>query len=96
LKAVRIAIQKSKGMPLKGDVIYAKDFAPVLVEKYKAKRLPVKDPKKAPVGAVIVYAPWKKSRNRAGHVEIKTRIGYVSDHISKNPYPGPVIGIFLL
>jgi len=96
LKAVRIAVQKAKGMPLKGDVLYAKDFGPVLVRKYKAKKLPISCPKKAPVGAIIVYGPWKKSRTRAGHVEIKTVRGYVSDHISKQPYPGPVKGIYLL
>lgn len=96
LKAVRIAVQTAKGMPLKGDVLYAKDFGPVLVEKYKATPLRIRDPKKAPVGAIIVYGPWGKSRNPAGHVEIKTAKGYVSDHISKTPYPGPVRGIYLL
>jgi hypothetical protein len=96
LRAVRIAVQKAKGMPLKGDVLYAKDFGPVLVEKYKAKPLPIRDPKKAPIGAIIVYDSAAKSKNPAGHVEIKTKIGYVSDHISKQPYPGPVKGIYLL
>jgi hypothetical protein len=95
LKAVRIAIQKAKGMPLKGDVLYAKDFGPVLVQKYGAKKLSISCPKKAPVGAIIVYGPWHKSRSHAGHVEIKTKKGYVSDHISAAPYPGPVKGIYL-
>ncbi len=46
---------------------------------YGFKKLPVHDPYKAPLGAVLVYG--NKGR---GHVEIRTKDGFVSDYHSKN------------
>jgi len=69
---------------------YAKQAAQELVSSYGFKKLPVRDPFKAPVGSVLVYGDKKA----AGHVEIRTRDGFVSDFKSKIPSPRPLIGVF--
>ena len=69
---------------------YAKDAAQELVTNYGFKKLPVSDPFSAPVGSVLVYG----ARRAAGHVEIRTRDGFVSDFRSKTPSPRPLLGVF--
>jgi hypothetical protein len=69
---------------------YAKQAAQELVSSYGFKKLPVRDPFQAPVGSVLVYGDKKA----AGHVEIRTRDGFVSDFKSKMPSPRPLIGVF--
>ena len=44
----------------------------------------------APVGAVLVYG----AKRAAGHVEIRTQDGFVSDFRSKTPSRRPLLGIF--
>lgn len=69
---------------------YAKQAAQELVSSYGFKKTSVRDPYQAPVGSVLVYG-GKKS---AGHVEIRTKDGFVSDFKSKIPSPRPLIGVF--
>jgi hypothetical protein len=69
---------------------YAKEAGEELCRKYGFVRLPIKDPMKAPVGAVVVYGGAD-----AGHVEIRTEKGFVSDFFSKTPYPRPLVGVFV-
>ena len=61
-----------------------------LVKNYGFKKLPVSDPYEAPVGAVLVYG----AKRAAGHVEIRTQDGFVSDFRSKTPSRRPLIGVF--
>ncbi len=68
----------------------AKDAAQDLVSNYGFKRLPVGDPFAAPVGSVLVYG----ANRAAGHVEIRTREGFVSDFYSKTPSPRPLLGVY--
>lgn len=68
----------------------AKQAGQELVGSYGFKRLPVKDPYKAPVGSVLVYG----AKKAAGHVEIRTKQGFVSDFQSKTPSPRPLIGVY--
>lgn len=68
----------------------AKQAAVELPERYGFERLAVKDPLEAPVGAVLVYGG-----RGAGHVEIRTETGFVSDHASVKPSPRPLIGVFV-
>jgi hypothetical protein len=68
----------------------AKDAGQELVSAYGFKKLSVRDPFKAPVGAVLVYG----ARKAAGHVEIRTKDGFVSDFRSKTPSPRPLLGVF--
>jgi hypothetical protein len=70
--------------------VNAKDAAKELVSSYGFKKLPVRDPYKAPVGSVLVYT----AKNGAGHVEIRTKNGFASDFRSKIPSPRPLIGVY--
>src|SRR5260370_12390948 len=68
----------------------AKDAAQDLVSNYGFKRLPVNDPFAAPVGSVLVYG----ANRAAGHVEIRTKDGFVSDFNSKTPSHRPLLGVY--
>jgi hypothetical protein len=68
----------------------AKQAGKELVNNYGFKKLPVSDPYQAPVGAVLVYG----AKRAAGHVEIRTQDGFVSDFRSKTPSRRPLLGIF--
>jgi hypothetical protein len=70
--------------------VLAKQAGKELVNNYGFKKLPVSDPYEAPVGAVLVYG----AKRAAGHVEIRTRDGFVSDFRSKTPSRRPLIGVF--
>jgi hypothetical protein len=69
---------------------WARQAGTELCSKYGFQKISTMDPKKAPVGAVIVYGGQD-----AGHVELRTENGYVSDFISRDPYPRPVLGIYV-
>ena len=68
----------------------AKDAAQDLVNNYGFKRLPVTDPFAAPIGSVLVYG----ANRAAGHVELRTRDGFVSDFNSKTPSRRPLVGVY--
>jgi hypothetical protein len=68
----------------------AKQAAQELVNNYGFKKLSVTDPYQAPIGAVLVYG----AKRAAGHVEIRTEDGFVSDFRSKTPSRRPLLGIF--
>ena len=69
---------------------WAKQAGDELCRRYGFTKLPVKDPLQAPVGAVIVYGGTD-----AGHVELRTASGFVSDFVSPTPYPRPLIGVYI-
>jgi len=68
----------------------AKQAGRELVNNYGFKKLPVSDPYQAPVGSVLVY----DAKRAAGHVEIRTEDGFVSDFRSKTPSRRPLLGVF--
>jgi len=70
--------------------LLAKQAGQELVQNYGFKKLPVTDPYQAPVGAVLVYG----AKHAAGHVEIRTEDGFVSDFRSKTPSRRPLLGVF--
>jgi len=68
---------------------YAADAGDELMRSYGFKRLPIRDPYQAPVGAVLVYG------NRThGHVEIRTKDGFVSDYHSKYHCSYPLVAVY--
>ena len=69
---------------------YAKQAGEELVRDYGFKKLPIRDPYAAPIGAVLVYG----ARRAAGHVEIRTKTGFVSDFRNKKPSRRSLIGIY--
>ena len=69
---------------------YAKEAGQELCEKYGFVRLRIHDPMSAPVGAVLVYGG-----SDAGHVELRTETGFVSDFVSRTPYNRPLTGVYV-
>jgi len=68
---------------------FAAEAGDELMRSYGFKRLPIRDPYAAPIGAVLVYG------NRIhGHVEIRTKDGFVSDYHSKNRCFYPLIAVY--
>ena len=70
--------------------LLAKEAGKELVNSYGFKKLPVSDPFQAPVGAVLVYG----ANSAAGHVEIRTEDGFVSDYHSKNRCFYPLLAVY--
>jgi hypothetical protein len=68
----------------------AKQAGEELVRNYGFKKLSIRDPFAAPLGSVLVYS----SRGAAGHVEIRTKNGFVSDFRAKTPSRRPLIGVY--
>ncbi len=69
---------------------YAKEAGSELQGSFGFKKLPVSDPYKAPPGSVLVYGG-----DGAGHVEFRSKEGFVSDFISPKPSPRPLIGVYV-
>jgi hypothetical protein len=68
----------------------ARDAAAELVNNYGFKRLSVTDPFSAPVGSVLVYGTARS----VGHVELRTKNGFVSDFRSLTPSRRPLMGVY--
>jgi hypothetical protein len=69
---------------------WAKNAGDELCRRFGFRRLAIRDPRLAPIGAVIVYGGPD-----AGHVELRTADGFVSDFTSTTPYPRPLVGVFV-
>jgi hypothetical protein len=69
---------------------FARDAAQDLVSNYGFKKLSVRDPFAAPIGSVLVYGTSRS----VGHVEIRTKDGFVSDFRSPTPSHRPLIGVY--
>ncbi|HEU0210203.1 MAG TPA: hypothetical protein VFQ78_14640 [Candidatus Udaeobacter sp.] len=68
----------------------ARDAASELVNNYGFKRLSITDPFAAPVGSVLVYGTSRS----VGHVELRTKDGFVSDFRSPTPSHRPLLGVY--
>lgn len=71
---------------------YACQAGDELVSKYGFHKLSLRDPYQAPLGAVLVYG---QGSNGAGHVELRTKTGFVSDYHSKNRCKYPLIAAYV-
>ena len=89
--AVKEALLASGVISSRPTTAYAKQAGQELVSNYGFRQLPVSDPYQAPVGSVLVY----NASRAAGHVEIRTKDGFVSDFRSKTPSRRPLLGIFV-
>lgn len=69
---------------------YARDAGAELVSSFGFRKLPVSDPFAAPIGSVLVYGTGRT----VGHVELRTRNGFVSDFRSPTPSHRPLIGVY--
>ncbi|MCX6966611.1 MAG: hypothetical protein NTZ46_02340 [Verrucomicrobia bacterium] len=68
----------------------AKQAGDELIKRHGFRKLSINDPFKAPIGSVLVYGG-----RGAGHVEIRTKDGFVSDFESRTPSKRPLLGIFV-
>lgn len=69
---------------------YAKEAGAELQTSFGFRKLEVSDPYKAPPGSVLVYGG-----PGAGHVELRSKEGFVSDFVSQKPSPRPLIGVYV-
>jgi hypothetical protein len=70
---------------------YACQAGDELVRNFGFTKLSIRDPYQAPLGAVLVYG---QGSNGAGHVELRTKDGFVSDYHSKNRCRYPLIAAY--
>ena len=89
--AVKEALIASGVVDSRPKTVLAKQAAQELVSNYGFKKLQVTDPYQAPVGSVLIY----DARRAAGHIEIRTQNGFVSDFRSTTPSRRPLIGVFV-
>jgi hypothetical protein len=87
---VKEALLASGAVDARPKTALAKQAGDELVRDYGFKKLPIRDPFAAPIGSVLVYT----ARGAAGHVEIRTKTGFVSDFTSKTPSKRPLIGVY--
>ena len=87
---VKQALLAAKTIDSYPKTAYAKQAAAELTNDYGFQKLSISDPFKAPLGAVLVYGG-----GGAGHVEIRTETGFVSDFSTPRPSKWPLIGVFV-
>ncbi|MEK0445994.1 MAG: hypothetical protein RLZZ399_1315 [Verrucomicrobiota bacterium] len=69
---------------------YAKEAGAELQTEFGFRKISVSDPYKAPTGSILVYGG-----PGAGHVEFRSKDGFVSDFVSLKPSPRPLIGVYV-
>ena len=87
---VKKALLAAKTIDSYPKTAYAKQAAAELTTSYGFKKLSISDPFKAPLGSVLVYGG-----RGAGHVEIRTETGFVSDFQTPRPSRRPLIGVYV-
>lgn len=88
--AVKNALLQAKVVSSRPSTRYAKQAGDELQRKYAFKKIQVKDPHQAPLGAILVYGG-----RGAGHVEIRTQKGFVSDFANTRPSRRPLLGVYV-
>jgi hypothetical protein len=92
-KYVKNALVSSGAVTSRPTTGHACQAGAELVYRYGFVKLPVSDPNEAPLGSVIVYG--SQGNHASGHVEIRTKNGYVSDFRSSHPCRLlPFIGVY--
>jgi hypothetical protein len=87
---VKDALLASGAIDSRPKTSLARDAASELVNNYGFKRLSITDPFAAPLGSVLVYGTARS----VGHVEIRTKDGFVSDFRSQIPSRRPLMGVY--
>ncbi len=89
-RAVKKALLEANLIDFRPTTKYAKQAGDELEQKFAFKKLEISDPFEAPIGAILVYGG-----NGAGHVEIRSAEGFVSDFVSERPSNRPLIGVYV-
>ena len=88
--SVKNALVDAQVVPTRPTTEYAKEAGAELQQKYGFTKIWVNSPFDAPIGAVLVYGG-----RGAGHVEIRTATGFVSDFVSATPSTRPLLGVYV-
>jgi hypothetical protein len=88
--SVKDALVDAQVVPTRPTTEFACEAGTELQYKYGFTKLRITSPYSAPVGAVLVYGG-----PGAGHVEIRTPTGFVSDFVSATPSHRPLLGIYV-
>jgi hypothetical protein len=86
---VKTALMEAGAVNSYPKTVFAAEAGAELVHSYGFTRLSMRDPYSAPIGSVIVYGNVPH-----GHVEIRTKDGFVSDYHSKNRCFYPVQAVY--
>lgn len=89
-RAVKNAMLQARAVLSRPTTKYAKQAGDELEQKFGFKKLAIHDPFDAPVGSVLVYGG-----RGAGHVEIRTVNGFVSDFNAPRPSNRPLLGVYV-
>lgn len=89
-RAVKDAMVSAGIVESRPDTGYAKQAAEELTTEYGFRKIRCVDPYKAPLASVLVYGG-----RGAGHVEFRTKYGFVSDFVSIRPSKRPLIGVYV-
>lgn len=89
-RSVKNALVSAGVVDSRPKTAYAKQAASELTSDYGFKKILCGDPLKAPVGSVLVYGG-----KGAGHIEFRTKSGFVSDFFTPNPSKRPLIGVYV-
>jgi len=89
-RAVKDAMVEAKVLEDRPTTRYAKQAGEELEQKYGFRKIDITNPFEAPIGSVLVYGG-----RGAGHVEIRTADGFVSDTVSSHPSRRPLIGVYV-
>lgn len=87
---VKTALLKANVVDSRPGTAYAKQAGYELEHDFGFRKIQVSDPYAAPEGSILVYGG-----RGAGHVEIRTKTGFVSDFSSKTPSRRPLIGVYV-
>ena len=87
---VKDALLAAKILTTRPKTAYAKQAGDELEKDFGFKKLNIRDPYQAPIGSVLVYGG-----RGAGHVELRTAQGFVSDFVTPRASPRPLIGVFI-
>jgi hypothetical protein len=87
---VKNALLASKTIDSYPSTAYAKEAGGELQRRYGFTKIAIRNPFAAPLGSVLVYGG-----RGAGHVELRTRYGFVSDFQSTKPSQRPLIGVYI-
>lgn len=87
---VKDALMAANAVDTRPKTEYAKQAGSELQLSFGFTKLKVTDPYLAPLGSVLVYGG-----RGAGHVEIRTAAGFVSDFTSVKPSSRPLLGVYV-
>lgn len=87
---VKTALLQARVVETRPETAYAKQAGEELEKDYGFRKIGITDPYAAPLGSVLVYGG-----KGAGHVELRTREGFVSDFKSSTPSRRPLIGVYV-